>query len=414
MKNNSESGKLRANISIATKITYPRLKTNRLETPKPILLQDSRLPVEAAYEFSNATKSPLSIEIYLFFGNNQFHTDNVALGVFVLEEFPSAPNGPSQIKLNISADVNQMLCISVLDPLIEGYRSVGFINIGKVEPPTIKPPPSSKLPYDMLSELALSYLEKVAHHSPVVGEDIFCDLELTFNEALMGGQKHLEVLQAEICTACSGNGTKSGDMPAKCESCQGTGVQKTERRDGLVRTILFSGRPCPSCQGSGERILDPCTNCRGQKWVKCKHPFTLDIPPSIDSRTKICFLGLGEPGKYDGPPGNLYICVTVAKHTLFTRIGRTISIRLPVSKDFARTGGQLSVPSVDGKGYHDLILPPNTHNGAVFQVIETESYRLNAIIETYNPHNPFALLMKNKRLKAIEKSLNHKDVEVRI
>jgi hypothetical protein len=379
--------------------------------PEPVLLHGAELPTEATYEFTNATVKSSTIEIYLFFGDNKLDTANVSLGRFILKEFPIAPHGPERIKSKISVSSNDEIWLSVLEPSTMGYRSLGFVDISGIGPPAARPP-SRPVTFDADSIVAeLIESSKKGHPPLLAGKDISCRAEITFDEALFGGQKYLEVLRAETCQVCSGRGTGPGSSPVACIDCQGTGVQRTEKDTDLGKFVQT--RTCPTCKGTGQVILDPCTACDGQTWVKNNRPFTLNIPPGIDSGTQICFPGQGEPGQYGGRSGHLYVMVSVASHPLFTRVGRDVFIHLPVSTEFAKRGGQLQVPSVERDSYFLLNLPANTENGAVFRLYEHESYALSAIIDTYSKHNLFALITIQRRLRAIEKALIGRDLEVR-
>jgi hypothetical protein len=403
------SGKLRANISIATKVIPPGWTIRTLGVPEPVLLRDAPLPAEATYEFTNATEKSSTIEVYLFLGDGISDTDNVSVGRFILNEFPPAPNGPSQVKSKISVTSNQEVWLSVLEPSTMGYRSFGFVDVSRLGPPAVKPPLRAVTsdPEGMIAGFA-ELVEKGP--LPVGGHDISCEAKITFDEALFGGQKHLEVLQAVTCQACSGRGTGPDSAPVRCTNCQGSGVQRTEKDTDLGKFVSIG--TCPTCDGTGQTIPDPCAACEGQGWVKERRPFTLNVPPGIDSGTQICFPGQGEPGNYGGRAGHLYITVTVARHPLFTRVGRDVFIQLPVSAGFAKKGGQLRVPGMADGSFFLLELPANTQPGATFRLYEHESHTLSAILDTYSRSRLFALLRTQQRLRAIKGALAGRDFQV--
>jgi molecular chaperone DnaJ len=241
-------------------------------------------------------------------------------------------------------------------------------------------------------------------HMPIDGEDLKYDLAISFREGLMGGRKNIDIPRAETCPACSGRGTWREAAPKKCADCKGTGLETNEKIAEFGRAVIRSR--CATCKGTGEAPSKPCTVCHGKTWVKKTHPFTVDLPVGIDSGARLCFPGLGAPGRYGGRPGNLNLDISVAEHPLFDRVGRAVFIRLPISKSIAKQGGQATVPRPDGKGFFLLTVPPKTPHGAEIRAGETGSYILTAIIDTYNPHNPFSMLGIKKRLQAIDKMLN--------
>ncbi len=413
MKINSDSGepkKLRATVSIVTTIGIYYIA----EVSDPLLLQGTDLPVEATYEFKNATEERRSSrEVHLFFGENKLTKKNISLGQYIIESVPLAPKGPSYIKIKVSVSTNQELCMAVMDPATMGYRSVGFVDLSEIEPPEFIPPPSRPIIFDskrMIAEMV--DLMEEGHHMPLQGRDISHNLTISFDEALYGMQKHIELLRSETCHTCDGSGAQPGTAPVRCDNCQGTGLQKkpTQSDQGTFVNI----QTCPTCNGTSQIILSPCITCQGQTWVKNKRPFTVNIPSGIDSGTQICFPNQGEPGQYGGQSGHLYIIITVAKHPLFTRIGYDISIHLPVSVNIAKEGGQLQVPSVEKGSFFILNLPPNTRHGTIFQVSRNESYTLNATIYIYHPYNPIARLKIQKRLRAIKEALDYGDFEIRV
>jgi hypothetical protein len=407
-----EARKLRATVSIVTMVISPRVITRDLVvgTPVPILSRDTVLPTEGTYVFSNATEKSSSIKIYVFFGENGSKTDDVSLGRFVVQGIPSVPKGPSQIQVKLSVSIDQILSIAITDPAAIGYRSVGFIDLSKIEPPVVIEPPSRPPGFPSISSIFEDFFgDNRIRHMPVLGKDISHYLTITFDEALYGVQKHIEVLQAEMCPTCTGSGAQPGTTLVKCANCQGTGLEKK-----LEHGVLVSASTCPKCRGEGQIMPSPCITCQGRTWVKNSRPFTLNIPSGIDSGTQICYPNQGEPGQYGGRSGHLYTIVTVADHPLFTRIDRDIFIHLPVSASFAKEGGQLQVPGVEEGSFLLLNLPPNTQHGAAFQVYKNELYTLNAIIDTYSPYNPIALLRIQKHLQAIRKALNYMDFEIRV
>ena len=244
------------------------------------------------------------------------------------------------------------------------------------------------------------------------GEDMSHGLAISFSEALQGVQKHVELSGARICPTCAGSGSRPGSSTEACPNCQGTGTERNQKGSDTGASLTLTS--CHTCNGTGQVIANPCTDCQGETLVSGRRPFTVNIPPGIDSGAQIFYPGQGDPGKHRGRPGHLYIDVTVAENPLFTRLGRSASIRLPVSAGLAREGGQLRVPDVKDESFFLLNLPPNTRDGTTFRVYGDESYTLDAVIEIYHPYNPLSKFKNQKRLRAIKEALNQRDYEIRV
>lgn len=407
-KNKSDKTRnLRATISIAEHVLLP------VGVPNPVLLKDMELPAEATYVFSNKkSKLPQGghflTTIELFFGENRLSTNNVSLGKYLLQGIPPVPDGPEQIEIKASISGDQILSIALMNHITRKYRTLGFIDISDVEVPEIVPEPRTST-FEQLSNIFLNSQPREKGR-PRRGKDISHKLTISLDEAFHGVQKNIEVAGTKTCPVCAGSGAEPGTTPTHCTDCQGTGwIKEVKQTD---RGPTWHGKTCPTCDGDGLIISDPCFNCRGRTWVKTTCPVTVRIPPLIDSGAEVRLPHLGEQGRYGGPHGHLCITVTVAKHPLFDRVGHDISIYLPVSTNFAKKGGHLQVPSIE-KGRSFLFnLPPNTRSGMTFRVYESEAYTLTATIDTYPPVFLFVLPDVKRRLQAIREALGHEDFEL--
>jgi hypothetical protein len=380
-----------------------------------LLARGVDLPAEATHMVPNLPESRAG-SIGLSFGENESPSDNLQVSGFDLDSFPVAgQGGPAYLALKVSVSAKQLLCIGVLEPLSSQYRSIGFVNIGDVQaPPTPPPSPAGPFVLDFGDIFANIFNEDPARRrapqSPLRGKDIACDLAISFEEALEGVQEHVVVCRAESCPECAGSGSRPGTSAAECHRCQGSGTERVERQTELGKTL--SAATCPSCNGTGRIITNPCPACQGRTRIDVARPVSVNVPMGIDSGAQICMLDQGEPGQTGGQSGNLYVRVTVAEHPLFTRLGRQIAIRLPVKSSFAKRGGQLQVPGPEAGSFFLLRLPPNTRDGTEFLVFHHASYTLSATVSTYNPCDPLALLKNRRRLQAIADALMAREYEV--
>lgn len=414
----SETQKLRAAISIVAE-SEPVSQRGVLDT-NPVLLQGMNLPAEASYEFSNPTfgrpyvNLPSSIE--LFFGDNGQKGADVSLGKFQLRGIISpAFAGSEKIEIKLTVSAGESLSIAVLDYPTPRFRSIGFVDISKLEPPDIKTKPasSSTSPFSLffppLSNLFPTPKPRETG-MPRRGKDISQKLIISFEEALYGSKKEVEIASTETCPVCNGSGVEPGKTMVHCTDCQGIGW-KIETKP-TAENPSWSGEFCHTCQGDGLINENPCHDCRGNGWVPTTRSIMLQIPMGIDSGAEFCFPHQGEPGRYGGLSGHLRIAISVAPHPLFDRTGDDISIRLPVSIGFAKEGGYLRVPDVTKGNFFLVKLPAGVKSDTTFQVFENKDYTLTAQIETYRPAFLFALPNIRKRLQAIEAALGNADYEI--
>ena len=174
------------------------------------------------------------------------------------------------------------------------------------------------------------------------GSDLRYDMSISLEEAFQGAQKDISVTVAASCDNCHGSGAAAGSRPVSCSTCGGAG--KVRAQQGFF-TIE---RACPSCQGAGETISDPCRNCQGQGRVQKTEDLTVSIPSGVDTGTRIRLSGKGEAGLRGAPAGDLYIFVSVNAHPIFERDGSTIYTRVPVPMTVATLGGSIEVPTLAG------------------------------------------------------------------
>jgi molecular chaperone DnaJ len=193
------------------------------------------------------------------------------------------------------------------------------------------------------------------------GADLRYNMEVTLPEAYAGKTAQIRVPTSVTCEACTGSGAKSGTSPSACPTCGGAG--KVRASQGFF-TIE---RTCPSCQGRGEIINDPCGACNGSGRVVKERTLSVNIPAGVEDGTRIRLAGEGEAGLRGGPAGDLYIFLSIKPHEFFQRDGADIFCRVPISMTTAALGGQLDVPTVDG-GKTRVKVPEGTESGKQFRL----------------------------------------------
>jgi len=192
------------------------------------------------------------------------------------------------------------------------------------------------------------------------GGDLSYGMEVTLEEAAKGKEAQIRIPTHENCEVCSGTGAKPGTQAKTCGTCGGAGAVQ-------VRQGFFSvQQTCPSCRGMGKTISDPCTPCAGQGKIKKQKTLEVKIPAGIDGGMRIRSAGNGEPGTNGGPPGDLYIEIRQKKHDIFERDGDDLHCTVPINIVTAALGGEIDVPTLDGKAAIDL--PEGTQNGKQFRL----------------------------------------------
>jgi len=199
---------------------------------------------------------------------------------------------------------------------------------------------------------------------PRRGADLRYELHLTFEEAVFGCDKELEVTRHEVCPRCKGSGAEPGTSPVRCPECNGTGQVRRVQRSILGSFVSVT--TCPVCQGEGETIPVPCSECGGERRVYVTRTRTVTIPPGVDSGTQIRVSGEGEMGSYGGPPGNLYVVLDVEPHPIFQRRGDDIVLELQINVAQAALGAEVRVPTLEGEA--EVVISPGTQSGTVLRL----------------------------------------------
>ena len=185
-----------------------------------------------------------------------------------------------------------------------------------------------------------------AGNGPMQGANIRKGEGITFEEAVFGCEKELEVVIKDPCTTCNGTGAKPGTSPETCQKCGGKGqvVYTSQSFFGTVQNV----QTCPDCHGTGKIIKEKCSDCAGTGYVASKKTIQVSIPAGIDNGQSIRIRGKGEPGTNGGPRGDLPVEVTVSRHPVLGRQDMHIFSTAPISFAQAALGGDVRIKTVDG------------------------------------------------------------------
>jgi molecular chaperone DnaJ len=193
------------------------------------------------------------------------------------------------------------------------------------------------------------------------GADLRYNLEITLEESFHGKNAQLRVNAAVACEGCGGTGAEAGTKPEQCPACAGAGKMRAQQGFFTIE------RTCPHCQGSGRFVRNPCKGCRGSGQVQKERTLSVAIPAGVEEGTRIRLTGEGQAGLNGGPPGDLYIFVSIAQHAIFQRDGHDLYCRAPLSFTTAALGGQIDVPTCDG-GKAKISIPEGTQSGRQFRI----------------------------------------------
>ncbi len=193
------------------------------------------------------------------------------------------------------------------------------------------------------------------------GADLRYNLQISLEDAFKGKQASVKVPGTVACKSCSGTGAKPGTSPKTCASCGGHGKIRSQQGFFTVE------RTCPTCNGIGRVIADPCRDCSGSGRVRKQKTLAVTIPAGVEDGTRIRLAGEGEAGTRGGPAGDLYIFLSVKPHRLFQRDGSNILCRVPISMVTATLGGSIEVPTVAGMRAR-ITIPAGTQSGKQFRL----------------------------------------------
>lgn len=188
------------------------------------------------------------------------------------------------------------------------------------------------------------------------GSDLRYNMRITLEDAHSGSRREIEVPTSVSCATCNGTGAEGGAKPQTCPTCSGMGKVRAQQGFFTVE------RTCPTCSGIGQIIKNPCPACGGGGRTRKKRSLSVNIPPGVETGTRIRLAGEGEAGMRNGPAGDLYIFIDVAEHPLFQRDARELLCRVPVQMTIAALGGDIQVPTIDG-GRSRVKVPAGSQSG---------------------------------------------------
>lgn len=193
------------------------------------------------------------------------------------------------------------------------------------------------------------------------GQDALIRLDVDLADAVFGSERELQIDTAVICPTCQGSCCQPGTSPRTCDVCGGRGQVQRVARSFLGQVMTTS--PCPACQGFGTVIPDPCLECSGEGRVRSRRSLTIKVPAGVDTGTRIQLTGQGEVGPAGGPPGDLYVEVSVRPHETLTRRGDDLHCTVTVPMTAAALGTTLQLETLDGAESVDV--RPGTSSGEV-------------------------------------------------
>jgi molecular chaperone DnaJ len=195
---------------------------------------------------------------------------------------------------------------------------------------------------------------------PQRGSDLRYTLDISLENAVKGTTVEIRVPSLSACETCDGSGAKKGSSPATCGTCGGAGQVRMQQGFFQVQ------QACPACRGRGKTITDPCGTCRGQGRVEKTKTLSVKVPPGVDTGDRIRLSGEGEAGPEGGPPGDLFVQMSVRQHPIFERDGKNLFCEVPITFVDAALGGDLDVPTLDGRV--KLKIPLETQTGKLFRL----------------------------------------------
>jgi molecular chaperone DnaJ len=192
------------------------------------------------------------------------------------------------------------------------------------------------------------------------GADLRYNLDVDLKDLLEGIEVTLRIPKMRACTTCKGSGARPGSGPEVCGQCHGSGQMVFQQ--GFFRVA----RPCDVCGGEGEVIRDRCSKCRGAGRVEGQQTIQVKVPAGVDDGARLRLTGEGEAGISGGPPGDLYVVISVRPHPLFERDGTSLHCEVPVSLVQAALGAELEVPTLEGRV--KLQIPEGTQPGKLLRL----------------------------------------------
>ena len=217
---------------------------------------------------------------------------------------------------------------------------------------------------DLFEQLFANASAGTRRGAPQRGADLKYELTISFDDAVHGCQKEIDIPRWETCSNCRGNGAQPGTNTTRCPNCQGTG--EIRRVQQSIFGQFVNVMVCDRCRGEGRIITTPCERCHGQGRVRNVRRVPVNIPAGVDDGITVRVTGEGEAPARGGTPGNLLITLNVKPHEFFKRQASDILFELPVSFADAAMGAEVEAPTLDGK--ETLKIPAGTQSGRTFRL----------------------------------------------
>ena len=196
------------------------------------------------------------------------------------------------------------------------------------------------------------------------GGDLQAELRVKFEDSVFGAVQEVAVRRMEHCDRCGGSRSEPGTTPQRCETCHGSGrVRRTQK--SIFGQFIQEGA-CPTCNGTGDQIITPCTQCQGSGRERKQRKIQVDIPAGVEDGITLQLRGEGDAGERGGPPGDLYILLRVNPHELFERSRNDILLDLNITFPQAALGANITVPTLEAE--ETLHIPPGTQSDALFRL----------------------------------------------
>lgn len=191
-----------------------------------------------------------------------------------------------------------------------------------------------------------------SNNGPMKGANLRTSVRITFEEAVFGVDREIELTLKDTCNTCHGNGAKPGTNPETCTKCGGKGqvVYTSQSLFGMVRNV----QTCPDCSGSGKVVKEKCPDCRGTGYIANRKKIQISIPAGIDNGQSVRIRDKGEPGSNGGPRGDLLVEVVISRHPIFQRQDVNIFSTAPITYAQAALGGEIMIDTVDGKVIYEV------------------------------------------------------------
>ncbi|WP_414470128.1 molecular chaperone DnaJ [Methanobacterium sp. ACI-7] len=200
---------------------------------------------------------------------------------------------------------------------------------------------------------------------PQQGSDVYYEMSITLEDAAFGLEKDIEVPHKKTCPTCRGSKAEPGTETHQCSQCGGTGQVQQVNRTPLGQFVSVG--PCPQCRGEGTIIDTPCHECRGKGIVRETSTIHINVPPGVEDGSRLRVPGEGDVGKRGGPPGDLYVLISVKPHKYFERHGSDLIYEQPISFVQAALGDEIDIPTI-GEEIVSLKVPVGTQSGTSFRI----------------------------------------------